>query len=155
MSQRKLSRRELLKLAAAATGAAALSTVPNKWVTPVVEIGALPAHAQASQRGAISGTVTVNFGATNPNKINSPNNLIVVTVATVSPSPTIAAGVLAVPIINPGTEVFPYLISNLVPGNNYAVHCTTGCGNPPDATGIVVTAGATTANVNFLVNCQV
>lgn len=57
MSQ-KLSRRELLKVLAVATGAAAISTIPSKWKTPIVEIGALPAHAQGSQRGSIQ--VTIN-----------------------------------------------------------------------------------------------
>jgi hypothetical protein len=57
MSQQKLSRRDLLKLLTAAAGAAALSTVPNKWETPVVEIGALPAHAQASRQGTVTGTL--------------------------------------------------------------------------------------------------
>jgi hypothetical protein len=68
MSQQKLSRRDLLKLLTAAAGAAALSTVPNKWETPVVEIGALPAHAQASRQGTVTGTlreVVTDTSATN------------------------------------------------------------------------------------------
>jgi hypothetical protein len=47
MSQ-KLSRREALRALAAAAGAAVLATVPTKWETPLVEIGAIPAHAQSS-----------------------------------------------------------------------------------------------------------
>ena len=47
MSQ-KLSRREALKALAAVTGAAVLATVPTKWETPLIEIGAIPAHAQGS-----------------------------------------------------------------------------------------------------------
>jgi hypothetical protein len=42
---RELSRRDALKALAAVTGAVALSSVPNKWVTPIVEFGTLPAHA--------------------------------------------------------------------------------------------------------------
>jgi hypothetical protein len=57
MSQPKLSRRDLLKVLAAAAGTAALSSVPNKWKTPVVEVGMLPAHAQGlSGLGAIQVT---------------------------------------------------------------------------------------------------
>ena len=69
MSLQKLSRRELLKLLAAATGAAAISTIPNKWVTPIVEIGALPAHAQ----GSASGSIQIIFGNQgSPIKGNAP-----------------------------------------------------------------------------------
>ena len=50
MSQPQITRRQLLKVLLAATGAAALLTLPNKWKTPVVEVGALPAHAQGSLR---------------------------------------------------------------------------------------------------------
>lgn len=57
MSHLPLSRRQLLKVLAAAAGTAVLSSVPNKWKTPVVDIGALPAHAQLSGAGSISGTV--------------------------------------------------------------------------------------------------
>jgi hypothetical protein len=43
-----LSRRDALKALAAAGGAAALSTVPNTWEKPMVQVGVLPALAQAS-----------------------------------------------------------------------------------------------------------
>lgn len=43
-----LSRREALKALAAATGAVALSSLPRKWETPLIEVGALPVHAQGS-----------------------------------------------------------------------------------------------------------
>ena len=49
MPQNKsLSRRQALKTLAAATGAIALTNLPGKWETPLVEIGAIPAHAQSS-----------------------------------------------------------------------------------------------------------
>jgi hypothetical protein len=43
-----LSRREVLKVLAAAGGVAALSTLPSKWEKPFVRVGSLPAFAQAS-----------------------------------------------------------------------------------------------------------
>lgn len=48
MTAQKLSRREALKLLAAATGAAALSTLPPAWSKPALQVGVLPAHAQTS-----------------------------------------------------------------------------------------------------------
>jgi hypothetical protein len=45
---KNLSRRDALKTLAAATGAVALTSLPGKWAKPVVEVGALPAHAQGS-----------------------------------------------------------------------------------------------------------
>ncbi len=47
-SKRVLSRRDALKTLAALSGAVALSSLPNKWNTPLVEVGALPAHAQCT-----------------------------------------------------------------------------------------------------------
>lgn len=43
-----IGRRDLLKALTAATGAVTLASLPGKWVAPVIEAGALPAHAQAS-----------------------------------------------------------------------------------------------------------
>ena len=51
MSRKKqaLSRRELLKALAALSGAVTTSSLlPEKWVTPEVGAGALPAHAQGT-----------------------------------------------------------------------------------------------------------
>jgi hypothetical protein len=50
-----LSRRDALKTLAAITGAVTLASLPSKWQTPVVQVGALPAHAQCS---VVPGTVT-------------------------------------------------------------------------------------------------
>ena len=72
MSQ-KLSRRDLLKVLAAAAGTAALSSVPNKWKTPVVDVGMLPAHAQSlSGLGAIQVTAYSQIGAP-ISKLKEPN----------------------------------------------------------------------------------
>lgn len=43
-----LSRRQALKTLLATGGAGVLSSLPDKWQTPVVEVGALPAFAQIS-----------------------------------------------------------------------------------------------------------
>ncbi|MCB0191323.1 MAG: hypothetical protein KDJ65_05210 [Anaerolineae bacterium] len=43
-----LSRRTALKALAAASGVTALATVPNNWTRPLIEVGNLPAFAQAS-----------------------------------------------------------------------------------------------------------
>jgi hypothetical protein len=50
LSEKVLSRRRLLKLLVASSGAVAAVAVslPEKWDTPVVEVGALPAHAATS-----------------------------------------------------------------------------------------------------------
>ena len=51
-TQKEISRRELLKALAATTGAvAAASMLPSQWVSPVIEAGVLPAHAQGSVTG--------------------------------------------------------------------------------------------------------
>ena len=43
-----ISRRRLLKALAASGLAAAASSVPAEWLSPEVEVGVLPAHAQVS-----------------------------------------------------------------------------------------------------------
>lgn len=59
--QKKLSRRDALKILAAATGAAALANIPSKWTKPELATGVLPAHAQTS------GGHTVQAGLSDPN----------------------------------------------------------------------------------------
>jgi hypothetical protein len=48
MTEKKLSRRDAIKMLGVAAGAAALAGLPSKWNTPEVVAGALPAHARAS-----------------------------------------------------------------------------------------------------------
>jgi len=48
LTKRPLSRRDALKALAGITGAVAISSLPNKWSTPLVDVGALPAFAQCS-----------------------------------------------------------------------------------------------------------
>lgn len=64
MEKRPLSRREALKGLAAATGAAALAGLPNKWKTPIVQVGALPAHAQGTFSVEVIGTGDYTNGST-------------------------------------------------------------------------------------------
>ena len=48
MTEKKLSRRDAMKLLGAAIGAAALANLPSKWNTPELAAGVLPAHARQS-----------------------------------------------------------------------------------------------------------
>ncbi len=48
MPASNLSRRDALKLLAAAAGAAAISNLPPAWSKPELQVGVLPAHAQTS-----------------------------------------------------------------------------------------------------------
>jgi hypothetical protein len=59
----KVTRKQFLKLLAAAGGAtAAAAFLPGKWVKPIVKVGVLPAHAQSSD-GVITITrLNINRG---------------------------------------------------------------------------------------------
>jgi hypothetical protein len=48
MPEKKLSRRDAMKLLGAAIGGAALANLPSKWNTPEMTSGVLPAHARQS-----------------------------------------------------------------------------------------------------------
>jgi len=55
VTQQAVSRRELLKIMSATGGVLAASAfIPNTWLSPMVEIGVLPAHAQATAEITIS-----------------------------------------------------------------------------------------------------
>jgi hypothetical protein len=45
---KKISRRDAIKLLGAVTGATVLANLPSKWNTPEIASGVLPAHAQTS-----------------------------------------------------------------------------------------------------------
>jgi len=47
-NQKKISRRDAIKVAGAAAGASVLANLPTKWNTPEIVSGVLPAHAQTS-----------------------------------------------------------------------------------------------------------
>ena len=136
MSQ--ITRRQLIKILAAATGTAVLSSVPNKWKTPVVEVGVLPAHAQGSlTAGTISGHVFLGVpGDASP----VANATVSVDGASLQSTPTGANGA--------------YTILN-VPAGTYNLSCSNVSQlypNPDHLTGIVVTAGGTSANNDFYLN---
>ena len=73
-TKKTLSRRDALKTLAAVTGVAVLASVKNEWETPLVQVGVLPAHAQASRLANLqvnNGTggplgVTVNGPGSSP-----------------------------------------------------------------------------------------
>lgn len=166
MSQ-KLSRRDLLKLLAASTGAVAVSSIPTKWVTPIIEIGALPAHAQGSGLGAISGNITTLLGLGSPIQKNPSVIPIQYMVGTVTPSTVTGRTVNSTFVSfnsSTGIQTQSYLIPNL-PTGSYSVQLTgptltapviTACGvtSPNPQLGVVVTAPATTPNINFTVDCR-
>ncbi|MCS6994782.1 MAG: twin-arginine translocation signal domain-containing protein [Anaerolineales bacterium] len=54
MPASKLSRRDALKVLAAASGAVALSHLPTSWGKPELQAGVLPAHAQTSMTHVLS-----------------------------------------------------------------------------------------------------
>ena len=140
----KVTRRQLIKILAAATGTAVLSSVPNKWQTPIVEVGVLPAHAQGSLTlGTITGHI---FDSTNMQ--GSPKNP--------------KDGLPGIPGITVTIDGNPshsgtsdsngfYSITNL-PAGTYDLTCDPGfpyCPSPKHITGVIVTTGGTTANQDF------
>ncbi len=138
MDRSLLTRRELLKILTAAGGAAALASVPSAWKTPVVEVGAIPAHAQGSLFGTIAGRITLvadgartGATATPSARAHVTKYLPVVTVVELSLSVT-ATVVTEV--------VFEYSIR--VPPGTYSVKCVSF--DEQTKTGIVVRGGETT-----------
>lgn len=61
VDKKRLSRRKLIKGMAAASGAAAASFVPKKWLPPMVETAVLPAHAQGSNLPPTSCEITTGL----------------------------------------------------------------------------------------------
>ncbi len=169
MSQELFTRRDLLKMLAASAGATALSTVPNKWVTPIVEIGALPAHAQGSlpRPGVIRGVVAFTAGL-KPIPVSKPKTPKAV-MGTVVTKNIVTSINYSFNLTSDKTSLdvpfnLPYSIT--VPAGTYDVTCTiTGdtdilnnlCSSPPNPgviTGLAVPSGATVdADFFFDVSC--
>jgi hypothetical protein len=57
MLEKEISRRTLLKVIAAGCGVVVASSLPRKWVKPVIDAGLLPVHAQTTSGGTIIGRV--------------------------------------------------------------------------------------------------
>ena len=55
-SQKKISRRDAIKLLGAVAGATALANLPSKWSKPELVSGVVPAHAQTSSCGPLTFT---------------------------------------------------------------------------------------------------
>jgi len=71
MTEKKLSRRDAIKLIGAAAGASVLANLPSKWSKPELTGGVLPAHAQTSCVGYVPGSQSfsspgINFNFTVP-----------------------------------------------------------------------------------------
>ena len=62
MTEKKLTRRDAMKLLGAVVGGAALANLPAKWNTPEVISGVLPVHAQGSIAACPSIVRTVIVG---------------------------------------------------------------------------------------------
>jgi hypothetical protein len=148
MSQSQISRRQLLKILAAGAGTAVLSSVPNKWETPVIDVGMLPAHAQGlSGFGAISGTVTGPPVASpvRGEKSSAPSN------GCSTDATVLVVGPGSYACVNFGKI---YKIYNVPPGT-YTVQASSyiGC-SAPSHTNVVVLAGQTTENIDFDFVCN-
>lgn len=64
MTEKKISRRDAMKLLGAAVGAVALANLPSKWNTPELAAGVLPAHARQSGAPILLSNVALNKTAT-------------------------------------------------------------------------------------------
>lgn len=58
-NSKQISRRDALKILAAAAGASVLANLPSRWTTPKLVAGVLPAHAQTSAGLPLVLTVSV------------------------------------------------------------------------------------------------
>lgn len=74
---KKISRRDAIKVLAAATGATFLANIPGKWGKPELASGVLPAHAQTS----ILHTLTCDLNQT----VNEPDSDQYTTGVTIAP----------------------------------------------------------------------
>jgi len=81
-----LSRRDTIKVLAAAVGAGALANLPGKWTKPGLDFGVLPAHAQTSQTVH---TLVAGADAQIDNNVEQPPITINSTVQITPPTPGI------------------------------------------------------------------
>lgn len=148
-----LSRRDTIKVLAAAIGAGALANLPGKWTKPGLDFGVLPAHAQTSQ---IVHTLVAGADAQIDNNVEQPPITINSTVQITPPTPGILmrysivldepqGGVRptaidiptestgTIPTDNSGLATLPITYSNL--WFNSTITVTWSFDNPNDGTG--------------------
>jgi len=145
-TNKKLGRRDLLKLMTAGAGALTVSAfLPKKWAKPVVDVGVSPAHAAAStETGTITGTVHsgVMTGMIPGNPIHKVGLLSLAKVGyTLIPGAIVTAvgGPSLVSLTFSYTTSSTGLYSITVPFGTYAVTCLppTGYSNPIPLTATV------------------
>ncbi len=94
-ASKPISRRNALKIIAAATGAATLSNLPGQWLKPVLRVGVLPAHAQTSgQPTANPNPTAANTATPTATATNTPTSTPTST-PTATATPQILQGSLA------------------------------------------------------------
>ena len=69
--EKKLSRRDAIKLIGATAGASALANIPSKWSKPTLAGGMIPAHAQTSGCSLPNFSMLVKFHEVNGTGISS------------------------------------------------------------------------------------
>ncbi|MBI3151717.1 MAG: twin-arginine translocation signal domain-containing protein [Chloroflexi bacterium] len=98
----KITRRDAIKILAAATGAVVLANIPDKWTKPILEGGVLPAHAQTSPPPPPPPFSIVDCGVPDT-MCASANSLVTITPATSG----ISMRYVLTPSNPAGTIVFP------------------------------------------------
>jgi hypothetical protein len=145
---KKLSRRDAIKILAAATGAGVLANIPSKWIKPGMAFGVLPAHAQGS---VPLHTLAAGADATIESNVGAPPITIFSTVEITPSTPEILMrysiaiiGVVDIKLLNKnstgtvatdgsGTATLPITYSNLGYGSTITVIWSFE--NPSDGTG--------------------
>jgi hypothetical protein len=105
-SETSLGRRKLLKALATGGGAiVATTTLPGQWVKPLIEIGLLPAHAQASSPAVVAPFSIIPEADPLGGPITTcPEATITIISATLSPAP-------------PAGQTVTFTIGDIVPNN--------------------------------------
>jgi hypothetical protein len=140
MTEKKLSRRDAMKMLGVAVGAAALAGLPSKWNTPELAAGVLPAHARQSGHVVAPNLVAGKAATTSLCNFDS--------TVTINP---IRTGILMQYIITPGAGLtinFPPLLTGTTATNPTGV-ATVNIGVAVDSTaGRTVTVTWSFANAS-------
>jgi len=145
-TNKKLSRREAIKIVGAAAGASLLANLPSKWSKPKLTGASMPAHAQTSCSNyamiveiiAVSGAAGIDGytggGNTAPTSTSGTYNQVGYTLYWDCTPTCIAVGSVAAAGANSLTVRFtvmggaPYDV-NLLNGENYNIHLDSSTGN--------------------------